>query len=169
MLRLATWLVLASPAGGEIDFDRDVRPLLADRCLPCHGPDDATRKANLRLDQDYPNPPLLLERIEASDPRDRMPPVDSGKTLDDDERAILRQWIEGGARWHEHWSFVAPERPDVPAVSDPGWVLAKAVKVAVTVALLPAAMGPMSIQSIVPGILPSPPPVALPNARKLSS
>ncbi|MHC5003342.1 MAG: PSD1 and planctomycete cytochrome C domain-containing protein [Planctomycetota bacterium] len=124
----------APPAA--IDFARDVRPLLADRCLPCHGPDAATRRADLRLDVERgavaardgravidradPGRSLLLERVRSRDPESRMPPPEAGPPLDADEVALLERWIEQGAPWREHWSFVAPRRPAVPDVGEAG-------------------------------------------------
>jgi hypothetical protein len=119
--------------GGDetIDFNRDVRPVLAQSCFPCHGFDASTRKAKLRLDRAefataernglrpiVPGDPAASEvwlRIDAADPADRMPPPDSHRTLSDDDKATLRAWIEQGAPYAEHWAFVAPVRPVPPA------------------------------------------------------
>jgi hypothetical protein len=111
----------------RIDFNRDIRPHLSDKCYQCHGPDSASRKAGLRLDRRedalavlVPGDPLaseLVARITAADPGERMPPAESTKTLDEGEVALLRRWIAEGAAWQVHWSFIAPERPVVPTVA----------------------------------------------------
>ncbi|MCH9022520.1 MAG: DUF1549 domain-containing protein [Planctomycetes bacterium] len=121
----------------KIDFDRDIRPVLSDRCFKCHGPDENARKSDLRLDtkqgafaklSDHyaivPGKPLeseLYRRITASDPDDRMPHADSGLSLSDYEIQLIRRWIEQGAQWKTHWSFSKPDRPVLPKVSDPDW------------------------------------------------
>ncbi len=111
-----------------VDFDRDVRPILVESCFACHGPDEAGRKAALRLDQ----PDVLLGEavVVAGDPEsselwlrttsrfdfDRMPPPGGGRrALDADELEVIRRWIEDGAQWTEHWAFVPPVRPEVPS------------------------------------------------------
>jgi len=121
-----------------VDFTRDVRPILARNCLVCHGVDPEKREADLRLDQiesgddsrgagdviDVGNPDEseLIRRIVSTDPDERMPPVDSGKSLTPAEVEILRHWISAGAEYEKHWAFVAPIRPAAPGVSDPEWV-----------------------------------------------
>lgn len=119
---------------GAVQYDRDVRPILADRCFKCHGPDEASRKGDLRLDQrdaatalhdgvlaiapGRPDDSEVWRRLTTEDPDDVMPPKDSGKAaLSASERAIVRAWIEGGAEYQPHWSFVAPVRPPVPPLS----------------------------------------------------
>ncbi len=119
-------------AANAPSYDRDIRPLLSDRCFRCHGPDEAAREANLRLDtfegatavrSDRPAVvPFELEqselwrRVSHSDPGERMPPESSHKRpFDEQERALLASWIEAGAPYAPHWSFVAPRRPAVPA------------------------------------------------------
>lgn len=100
----------------ELKFDRDVRPILSDKCFHCHGPDEANREADLRLDleeaaryaigdQEHSD---LLERIDSDDETLLMPPPEAKKPLSDDEKAILRDWIADGAKWTQHWSFVPP-------------------------------------------------------------
>ncbi len=152
----ASFLTLAAPGaatGGTaeaatpaIDFRREVRPILADNCFACHGPDEATREADLRLDtrdgafsarppagrSNRPRGPavvpgdveasLLVERINHGDPLRRMPPEVSQKSLSDEQVEILTRWIEQGADWDEHWSFAAIERPSPPAVDDEAWL-----------------------------------------------
>lgn len=110
---------------GAVRFGRDVRPILADKCLVCHGPDRATREARLRLDdeesahrrgifeQDEDGVSVFVERITAAVVEDRMPPSDSGLALSADELDVLRRWAATGARYEPHWSFV-PLPADVP-------------------------------------------------------
>lgn len=95
------------------DFDRLVRPILSDACFQCHGPDAATRSAGLRLDQPeavHAALPLLRERLEASAADRRMPPPEAHRQISELERGRLLEWLEAGAPWQEHWSFVPPER-----------------------------------------------------------
>lgn len=122
----------AAAAEDSVDFNRDIRPLISDRCLTCHGPDDATRQADLRLDlpdrlkggelsvvvPGDPESSPLYQRIAASDPDLRMPPQDSGKSLSEDETQLIRDWIRQGATWDDHWAWVAPVRPEIPGGSD---------------------------------------------------
>lgn len=135
----------ADPASA-VDFQRDVRPILADNCFACHGPDEATREADLRLDiRDgafSPRPPagrinrprdpavvpgdvdasLLVQRITHADSLRRMPPEVSQKTLTGDQIEVLKRWVEQGAPWDEHWSFKPIKEPDLPEVEDESWV-----------------------------------------------
>ena len=134
---LATRILLAQ-AVPAVDFQRDVRPILAENCFPCHGPDGAARQAGLRLDlkesalgarpDGTPVVPgksaesLVYQRISNPDPDSRMPPADSQKQLTPAQIATLKRWIEGGAPWKEHWAFQAPVKPPLPAVKDAAWV-----------------------------------------------
>ena len=114
-----------------VQFSRDVLPILSDRCFHCHGPDEATREADLRLDQresavedrgDYqvvvPGKSLeshLLQRIISQDENELMPPPESGrKQLTPREMATIKKWIDQGAPWGKHWSFEKPVRPPLP-------------------------------------------------------
>lgn len=122
----------------RVDFQRDVRPILSDNCFLCHGPDASTRKANLRLDvregavavrsngtpvvPGKPDESLLYKRITDAVAARRMPPLSSHKTLNDEQKDTLKRWIEQGAQWKEHWAFVTPVRPSLPAVGDRKWV-----------------------------------------------
>ncbi|MEZ6013865.1 MAG: DUF1553 domain-containing protein [Planctomycetota bacterium] len=124
------------PAAEEVDFARDVRPLLARRCFACHGNDESTRAAGLRLDVReeavrlrgkyaalVPGGPDESELwLRVTDEADPMPPHEAGEPLSPDELDVLRRWIEAGAPYAEHWSFVAPARPEVPAASDRAWL-----------------------------------------------
>lgn len=129
-----------SPPGPPApDFSRDIRPILAEYCLACHGPDAAGREAGLRLDDresataalasgavaivpGRPETSAVIERIESPDPDMVMPPPDSGKRLPAAAREQLRAWIEAGANYEGHWAFRPPQRPPVPAVEDASWV-----------------------------------------------
>lgn len=115
-------------------FNRDIRPILSDACFYCHGPDAAHREAGLRLDveeeaKDYAIVPGDLEasevvaRITAEDPDMRMPPVDSGKELTDEQIELLKTWIEQGAEYEPYWAYVDPAPHPVPDVGDAGWPL----------------------------------------------
>jgi len=129
----ALWLLVGPPPGGDgsIDFNRDVRPVLAQNCFPCHGFDEHARKAKLRLDRaefataerDGVRPIVpgdlaaseVWLRISASDPDEVMPPPTSHRVLTTEQKATLRAWIEQGAAYAAHWAFVAPTRPEPPA------------------------------------------------------
>jgi hypothetical protein len=121
---------LCLAADKPVDYDRDVRPILSDNCFTCHGPDDKRRMANLRLDTEdglrviTPGDPAksrLFARISAANRATRMPPPSTGATLSDAQIAVIRKWIEQGAKWQRHWSFLAPQRPELPAVRDTKW------------------------------------------------
>ena len=119
-------------AAGRVEFNRDIRPLLSDKCFTCHGPDPARRRTKLRFDlerdakQDLGGrsaivpgdaaKSVLIHRITADDPARRMPPPASGRTLTERDIQLLQQWIEQGAKWESHWSFVAPKRAALPEV-----------------------------------------------------
>lgn len=107
----------------KIEFNRDIRPILSDKCFQCHGPDSTHRKGKLRLDTEEgakvivrgkPAESDLFERITTDDADKRMPPKKSGKTLTKPETELIRRWIEQGAAWQLHWSFAPPKRPSVP-------------------------------------------------------
>lgn len=124
-------------AGERVDFNSQVRPLLSDRCFTCHGPDEASRKARLRLDLPEgalatnragkpiikpgdPDASELVRRIFASDPEDRMPPPESKLALSADERAVLRRWVAEGAEYQDHWAFRHVQPVAVPPAGA-GW------------------------------------------------
>ncbi len=128
----------AAAGSNRVDFTRDIRPILADKCFQCHGPDAGRRKGDLRLDnrKDATRPAAsgspaivpgrldeseLYRRITSDDPEERMPPPGGKKTLSPAEVARLKAWIEQGAEYREHWAFVPPERPRSPAVKNPRW------------------------------------------------
>ncbi len=121
-----------------VSFNRDIRPILSANCWQCHGSDASARQAKLRLDiraesishqasgQRVLVPgnsaaSLLLSKVSALDPADRMPPPETGKQLTNDQIELLRQWIDEGAAYEVHWSFIAPDRPAVPVTPLPQW------------------------------------------------
>ncbi len=127
--------LLCALARGAVEFNRDVRPILADKCYTCHGADSAAKKIPLRLDSEAaakanlggrqaivegdPTASQMIRRITAENKALRMPPVYSGLKLSDGEIATLRDWVAQGAKWQKHWSFIPPVRPAVPAVKNP--------------------------------------------------
>ncbi|NNE90256.1 MAG: DUF1553 domain-containing protein [Verrucomicrobiales bacterium] len=96
---------------GTVTFNRDVRPILSDNCFACHGFDEKERKADLRLDEPGADMDELLARVFSTDPDEVMPPPEHKKTLTDTEKATLEKWVEQGAKYEKHWSFVAPQKP----------------------------------------------------------
>mgnify|MGYP002825446865 CR=1 FL=1 len=129
-------LLIASTVANAVDFDRQVRPLLADRCFKCHGPDTNQREAKLRLDLPPQELPVkarralldllagdseLVNRINASDLDEVMPPPESGLKLSAAEKKLLGQWVAEGAKYSAHWSFVAPKTPDIPKLANAAW------------------------------------------------
>jgi mono/diheme cytochrome c family protein len=134
-LRTAALVLLAAlPASAaELSFNRDIRPILSDNCFTCHGPDKHARKGDRRLDTvDGATAEVdgvraivpgdlakseLVARIESHDPDDVMPPPKSEKKLKPEQVALLKKWIEQGAKYEPHWAFIAPQRPAVPEVA----------------------------------------------------
>ena len=124
-------LVVASAPGAErvIRFNRDVRPILSDKCYGCHGPDAVAKKIPLRLDSEAAAQRVvaggsgakLIQRITSENEASRMPPAYSGLRLTTAEIETLRLWVEQGAKWERHWSFLAPERPPLPKVKNTTW------------------------------------------------
>ena len=120
-------------AATEIDFNRDIRPILSDKCFFCHGPDAKNQKSEFRLDTaehafadlggyagivpGKPGESELHHRIRTADADDLMPPADSNRTLSEHEKDLLDAWIEQGAQYDRHWAFKRVERPPLPALS----------------------------------------------------
>jgi hypothetical protein len=139
VLLFATFAVpMLSAAELRVDFDRQVRPILSDNCYKCHGPDEASRKAKLRLDtkeggafrvKDGKAPLVpgrsgaseLVRRISSRDPDFLMPPPDSHRTLTAAQIELIRAWVDQGAKWERHWAFVPPAPPAIPQVANPAW------------------------------------------------
>jgi hypothetical protein len=126
----ASLLILSpvSAAQRPVEFNRDVRPILADHCFTCHGPDAKQRQADLRLDvpegadrrdgspvavAGKPETSELWRRIVTPDETERMPPADKGRALDLSEQETIRQWILSGAKFEKHWSLLPVRRPEV--------------------------------------------------------
>ncbi|MGK0199868.1 MAG: hypothetical protein ACI91J_003156, partial [Yoonia sp.] len=128
----------SSWSAASISFNRDIRPLLADRCFSCHGPDSGSRKAGLRLDLEQsakatrdgvtpiipgnPAKSAIMQRMTHSDPDEVMPPPDSKLSLSASEISRLRKWIEQGAKWERHWSFNPPKKSNLPAKDPANWI-----------------------------------------------
>jgi len=136
LLIVASLLAVAMPgrlhAQSKVSFNRDVLPILSDRCFLCHGPDEATREAELRFDLEgavsddviapgHPEKSEFFLRITSDDPDVRMPPADSKLALTKDEIDILGQWIKEGAKWQQHWSFIPPKKAALPKVGNAKW------------------------------------------------
>lgn len=141
-LLLATGIILVteSQAAEKIEFNRDVRPILADNCWSCHGPDAGNRKAKLRLDMresaikevivpGKASQSPLAQRILSEDDDEIMPPTDHRKKLTEPEKKILVDWINQGARWQDHWAWIRPVRKnDIPAEKAIDWFLLRELK-----------------------------------------
>jgi mono/diheme cytochrome c family protein len=123
----------ATPALEPVEFQRDIRPLLSDRCFACHGPDAAQRQADLRIDLEEgakvsvivagdPNSSELYARISSDDPDYRMPPASTGKTLSPKQIELIRRWIEQGAKYEPHWAFKRLAAVSPPDVKNKAWV-----------------------------------------------
>lgn len=122
----------AEPA--ELDFNRDIRPILAENCFYCHGQDANKRQADLRLDvRDaavkagalVPNEiaaSTLIQRIQAEDPDQLMPPANSNRRLSAEQKSLLERWIAEGAKYQTHWAFTPPVRPAEPEVRNREWI-----------------------------------------------
>ena len=130
-------LAVDPPSSGKIDYTRDIRPILSENCYHCHGPDEKSRKAKLRLDtkdglfsqhkEIFPFKSGNLEdseawqRITSTDSDEQMPPPDSHRKLTPAQTAKIKLWIEQGAPFKEHWAFTAPKRPDLPQLQNQWW------------------------------------------------
>ncbi len=124
-------------ADEPVSFNRDIRPILAKNCFACHGPDEGTREADLRLDTHAgataardgrralvpgrASESELVARIESDDPDVVMPPADSGHELSVDEKTLLRRWISEGGEYKVHWSFTQPVKSELPPVEQSDW------------------------------------------------
>jgi hypothetical protein len=129
-LALGAGRALGGEAGQSIRFNRDIRPIFAENCLLCHGPDNNRRKAKLRLDvrdialgrkaimPGKPEESLLVQHIFATNADDVMPPPSTHKALTAGEKKTLRDWIAQGAQYEPHWAYIKPVRPAVPAVKN---------------------------------------------------
>jgi hypothetical protein len=125
---LASRVVTAAPPR-DVEFNRDVRPILSENCFPCHGQDAGRRKADLRLDvrevaveaeaivPGDPEASALVERIMSEDAAERMPPPKSNRTLTKEQRELLKRWITQGAEYQAQWAFIPPVRTNPPEVN----------------------------------------------------
>lgn len=131
-------LLHAAQKSARLDFNRDIRPIFSEHCYACHGPDENKRKAGLRLDNaQSPFSELksgqraivprdlaksaMAGRITSTDLDEIMPPPKHGKPLSPEQIDRLKRWIQEGAEWQKHWSFIPPERSALPAVKDKKW------------------------------------------------
>ena len=131
-------VTVARGTAGEVEFNRDVRPILADKCFTCHGPDAAAKKVPFRLDSEAAAKATLpsgkraivegdaagselVQRVSSTNAAQRMPPVYSGLKLSQQEIDTLRTWVAEGARWEKHWAFIPPRRYTPPEVKDARW------------------------------------------------
>ncbi|MFM7862584.1 MAG: PSD1 and planctomycete cytochrome C domain-containing protein [Planctomycetaceae bacterium] len=123
----------AAAAVAAVDYQRDIRPILSNHCFPCHGTDQESRQADLRLDQrdaavahgailpvnaaDSP----LLQRVLSSDPEQHMPPAEFNKPLNQTQQDLLQRWIQQGAEYQDHWAFQPLQAPAIPAERSDSW------------------------------------------------
>jgi len=133
MLLFSSGISVVACAQDKLEFNRDIRPILFDACISCHGPDSASRQADLRLDRRdaaidmgaiVPNEPEtseLIRRITSNDDAEMMPPPETKKKLTDEQKALLTRWIKEGAEYQPHWSLIPPQQAELPTVSDPSW------------------------------------------------
>ena len=136
---LALFVATASGSAAPVGFNKDIRPILADACFHCHGPDPGTRKAGLRLDTEagfftakkdeqptvikgQPEKSSLFQRLLSKDEDEIMPPPESHKSLKPEQIALIKDWIAQGAPWQPHWSLIQPQRGTPPPVKDTTWV-----------------------------------------------
>ena len=123
------------PAAQPLSFNRDIRPILSNNCFACHGPDEKQRETKFHFDTQEgafaedgiivrgdAGKSVLYKKITEPDPEERMPPPDSGHALTDRQIALLRQWIDEGARWDTHWAYTPPARPEPPVPAQFDWV-----------------------------------------------
>lgn len=136
---LPALLGAATARAGDIDYNRDVRPILANHCFKCHGPDDSARQSELRLDlrdaavgsdtvsslpaivAGSPDESEMIRRIFSDDADEQMPPPAANKPLSDEKKDVLKRWIAEGAEYRPHWAFVPPVEPVLPQVKLATW------------------------------------------------
>ena len=126
-------MMLIVQAQQPLDFNRDIRPILSENCLYCHGQDPAKRQGELRLDDreaaiaagaivpEDAEGSSLLQRIHSENPDELMPPPKSNRRLSEEQKALLKRWIAEGAVYQKHWAFVTPQRSPEPPVQNPEW------------------------------------------------
>ena len=131
-------IALSAARGQQLDYGKDVQPLLAEHCYACHGPDEKTRKGGLRFD-DRESATAMLEsghraivpgdgsasamirKIFSDDPDEVMPPPEFKKQPSDETRAMLKQWVAEGAVYTKHWAFEPIQKPVPPKVRNENW------------------------------------------------
>src|SRR5690349_14510483 len=133
---LGYWMAFSALASSKVDFNRDIRPLLSEKCYACHGPDAHKVKGGLRLDlrssatqpahsgkiaivPGKPGQSDLVRRIFTEDADDRMPPPASHKSLSPAQQELLKRWISEGAEYRIHWAYGLPVRPAIPSKQNP--------------------------------------------------
>ena len=137
LLAIATGPRFALAAEKPLDFNRDIRPILSENCFQCHGFDEKARQAELRLDvadsayakrddttaivPGHPEQSELWRRVTTDDESEIMPPPDSHRALKPAQKAALKLWIEQGAPYAKHWSFIPPVKAALPELSDKTW------------------------------------------------
>lgn len=144
-LRAAIWMALAIvgiavvasdavTADEPLQFNRDIRAILAENCFACHGPDSAARKGDLRLDKREAavdkkaivpgdvTKSELLRRIDSQDEDEMMPPPATKKVLTTAQKELLKKWVQQGAEYQPHWSFLPPVRPQTPTAKNQAWI-----------------------------------------------
>lgn len=136
---LALLVASTCAAAQPVEFNKDIRPILAEACFQCHGPDPGTRKAGLRLDTEAgfftakkgeeptvikgkPEVSSLFQRLLSTDEDEVMPPPDSHKEIKAAQVAMIKAWIAQGAPWQPHWALIPPQKPALPAVKDASWI-----------------------------------------------
>ena len=126
---LSTSVATADDAS-QVDFQRDIRPILSENCFQCHGPDAKARKSDLRLDiatkalahdppllvAGQPQKSLLWQKVSSNDPDVRMPPEESNRRLTSAQQDLIRRWSAQGGEFRRHWSLVPPVRRPPPTV-----------------------------------------------------
>ena len=133
----AVLVLVAGLSAQEVEFNRDIRPILSDKCYSCHGPGVANRQTKLRFDTESAakqdlggrfaivpgdlEKSVIISRITAANPAMRMPPVRSVYKLSDHEIELIQRWIQQGAVWQKHWSFIPPKRRQLPGVKQDNW------------------------------------------------
>ncbi|MDX1948471.1 MAG: DUF1553 domain-containing protein [Pirellulaceae bacterium] len=133
LVSLLVAAIAPAAAADKLQYNRDIRPILAENCFACHGPDSASRKGDLRLDKreaalesaafepGKPEASTLIERVLSADPKQVMPPPATKKSLSAAQKETLRRWIAEGAEYEPHWSLIPPTRPAPPAVKNAAW------------------------------------------------
>ena len=128
-----TFDVNAVRSDEPLEYNRSIRPILAEHCFACHGADSASRKGDLRLDQreaaidagaitvGEPAQSELIARITTDDPELVMPPAETKKSLSENQKMLLRQWVTDGAEYQRHWSFIAPVKAAPPSAKNDTW------------------------------------------------